>query len=218
MISWPVWMLWVSNSRPRFGALTTDMGMNRLRQTRNGSVSSGNRPTITRGPMAADRQTDDLFEAGMLLFTQGNYPASIDVFTDVIRNRPDFGPAYLSRGTALMRISRMPEAIADFDKAIALEPGNDRSYNLRGLAWANLDRHDKAIEDYSLALQINPENTAAQVNRTNSLEALDYQQGIPIELPRVSGVDINSFGHGKSSTHGNSSSGDTPFHRHPKRR
>lgn len=163
--------------------------------------------------MAATPQTEDLFEAGMLLFTQGNYTASIDAFTEVIRQRPNYEPAYLSRGTAYMRTGRMTVAISDFDFAITLDPERDRSYNLRGLAWANLDRHENAIEDYTRALQINPDNAAAQINRTNSQEALQYSQGQTVELPRAADIGMNPFHHSKSAAPDDSADGSTPRHR-----
>ena len=122
--------------------------------------------------MSAEMTVEQLFEAGMLLFTGGKYKNSISLFTDAITLDPNCEPAYLSRGSAFMREARMPEAIADFTAAIALNPLRDRTFNLRGLAWANIGEFEKAVSDYTRAIHINPEFSAAYVNRENAVGEL----------------------------------------------
>ena len=119
--------------------------------------------------MPVSMTAQQLFEAGMVLFTGGKYQNSIDLFTEALALDPVFEPAYLSRGSAFMREARMPEAIADFTQAIALNPHRERTFNLRGLAYANLGDHETAVSDYTSAIQINPEFSAAYINRENAV-------------------------------------------------
>ena len=119
--------------------------------------------------MPAEMTAQQLFDAGMVLFTSGKYKDSISLFTDALTIDPECEPVLLSRGSAYMREARMPEAIADFTRAITLNPGRERTYNLRGLAYANLGDYEKAVSDYTRAIQINPEFSAAYVNRENAV-------------------------------------------------
>ncbi|MFH1980765.1 MAG: tetratricopeptide repeat protein [Pseudomonadota bacterium] len=119
--------------------------------------------------MPVTMTAQQLFEAGMILFTNGKYQNSIHLFTEALILDPEYEPAYLSRGSAFMREARMPEAIADFTNAIALNPHRERTFNLRGLARANLGDYEKAVSDYTRAIQINPEFSAAYVNRENAV-------------------------------------------------
>lgn len=127
--------------------------------------------------MPVDMTAQQLFEAGMVLFTGGKYANSISLFSEALAIDPDFEPAYLSRGSAFMRECRMPEAIADFTKAIGLNPARERTFNLRGLAWASFGDHEKAVADYTRAIQINPEFSAAYINRENAVGEL-HRQGL----------------------------------------
>lgn len=125
--------------------------------------------------MPVNMTAQQLFEAGMVLFTSGKYANSISLFSEALAIDAGFEQAYLSRGSAFMRESRMPEAIADFTQAIALNAARERTFNLRGLAWASLGDHEKAVADYTRAIHINPEFSAAYINRDNAVCELQHQ-------------------------------------------
>ncbi len=54
---------------------------------------------------------------------QKNYQGAIASFSEVIRLRPDFAPAYCDRAAAYLKTGQAAEAVADCDVAIRPEPG-----------------------------------------------------------------------------------------------
>ena len=86
---------------------------------------------MTDNPKANDHYINGMFE-----FLKDNYGKSIQLLSRAIEEDSDHKLAYMSRGSAFLRLERLDEAIADFDHAIHLNPDFPRSYHLRGLAIA----------------------------------------------------------------------------------
>ena len=78
---------------------------------------------------------------------------------------PNLRIAYLSRGSAYMKLDKMDNAIADFNKAIEIDREYARAYHLRGLAYEKTGDHHNALQDLDKAIEINPDYGAAYNSR-----------------------------------------------------
>jgi tetratricopeptide (TPR) repeat protein len=111
-------------------------------------------------PKANDHYINAMFE-----FLRDNFGKSIQLLTRAIEEDNDHKLAYMSRGSAYLRLERLDDAIADFDHAIHLNPDFARSYHLRGLAKEKQGTFTEAIADFSKAIELDPEYAAAYYSR-----------------------------------------------------
>lgn len=110
-------------------------------------------------------KTNDIYINGMFEFLKDNYGKSIELLSQAIAQDNDHKLAYMSRGSAFLRLDRLDEAIADFDRAIQLNPDFPRSYHLRGLAKEKQGIYTDAIADFSKAIELKPDYAAAYYSR-----------------------------------------------------
>lgn len=110
-------------------------------------------------------KTNDIYINGIFEFLKDNYGKSIELLSQAIEQDNDHKLAYMSRGSAFLRLDRLDEAIADFDRAIQLNPDFPRSYHLRGLAKEKQGTYADAIADFSKAIELNPDYAAAYYSR-----------------------------------------------------
>lgn len=115
---------------------------------------------MTDNPKANDHYINGMFE-----FLKDNYGKSIQLLSRAIEEDSDHKLAYMSRGSAFLRLERLDEAIADFGHAIHLNPDFPRSYHLRGLAKEKQATWEDAIADFSKAIELDPEYAAAYYSR-----------------------------------------------------
>ena len=80
----------------------------------------------------SDKDTvQEIFDLGVRAFVREDIDLSVEKFSEVIRLAPEFGLAYVSRGSAYLCQERVREALADFSRAIETDPGHARAYHLR---------------------------------------------------------------------------------------
>jgi serine/threonine protein kinase/Tfp pilus assembly protein PilF len=73
-------------------------------------------------------------------------------FTACIALRPDFAPAHLNRGLALVRLGKAQLAVENFDAAIKFDPKPAEYHFLRAGALAQLGQSEEAEKGYTAAL------------------------------------------------------------------
>jgi Tfp pilus assembly protein PilF len=115
--------------------------------------------------MSELNENRDIMAHAMSEFLQGNHFKSIELFGRVIDRDPGHKLAWLSRGTAQLKINHPAEAIGDFDRALELDPGYARAFHLRGVAREAQGEDQAALEDFSQAIRINPQYGAAYYSR-----------------------------------------------------
>ncbi len=115
--------------------------------------------------MTDNTRANDHYINGMFEFLRDNFGKSIELLTQAIEEDNDHKLAYMSRGSAYLRLERLDDAIADFDHAIHLNPDFPRSYHLRGLAKEKQGTFAEAIADFSKAIELDPEYAAAYYSR-----------------------------------------------------
>jgi pimeloyl-ACP methyl ester carboxylesterase len=103
----------------------------------------------------------DLFRRGKLLMDRGYYSWAERDLSRLIRLRPDFPEAYMSRGKVLrskMNYDENPiynRAIRDFNQVIRLKPGWAEAYYERGVCYALLNDWSDAVDSWDRALLLN---------------------------------------------------------------
>ena len=104
--------------------------------------------------MSDNPKANDYYINGMFEFLKDNFAESIQLLSQAIEQDTHHKLAYMSRGSAFLRLDRPDEAIADFDRAIHLNPDFARSYHLRGLAKEKQGTHTEAIADFDKAIDL----------------------------------------------------------------
>ncbi len=123
---------------------------------------------------------------------QQEYENAIQYYTESIKYKPDYTPAYNNRGNAYCRIGKFQKAIEDFNKAIEIQPDNDKVYYNRGVVYNKKGLYGKAIEDYNKAIEIQPDNDKAYHNRGEVwLHLKDWEKAkADLITAKEMGVDI----------------------------
>lgn len=90
-------------------------------------------------------------------YKKGNYELAVEDFSDVIRLRPDYSPAYNMRAwiEAIYIKQNFDRAISDADQALKLMPNNESYLDTRGWAYLGKGDFNRAIADFEAALNIN---------------------------------------------------------------
>jgi serine/threonine-protein kinase len=85
-----------------------------------------------------------------------NYPGAIQSFTKAIALRPNYAPAYYSRGVAQQNLEHNVLAIQNYSEAIRLAPDMALAHAARGVCLVRLHRDPDALIDFQRALELKP--------------------------------------------------------------
>jgi len=86
-----------------------------------------------------------------------DYPGAIQSFTKAIALRPNFAPAYYSRGVAHQNLEDNEVAVQNYSEAIRLAPDMALAYAARGVCLVRLHRDPDAMIDFQRALEMKPD-------------------------------------------------------------
>jgi len=100
------------------------------------------------------------------------------VYREIIKNRPNFWPAYLELGLNLRRQGRNRESMDIFSQGVALAPGVVRLLNNLGALQMTLGLNKEAEETYRHSLEVSPTDTAYINVGTLRFNAKDYRKAI----------------------------------------
>jgi len=135
----------------------------------------------------------EIFDAGVLLFKQGQYQQAIDSFSKLIEVAPDNADAYKNRGVSYMKQEKFDLAVLDFEKAKKLFPELKGLYSNLGVAWYYKKEYEKAIENYDIEIEMAPENHVAYFNRALSLAELGKNKEALEDLSRTLKLRPDSY-------------------------
>jgi tetratricopeptide (TPR) repeat protein len=106
-----------------------------------------------------------LLADGIDLFRRGDYEGSIEAFRQVTEMDPENTQAFVSVGSAYMRMNRLSEAGRAFRRALSLEPDNAQAH----VGLAQVDKlagdPDAALAELDLAVEADPQNADAYYTR-----------------------------------------------------
>ncbi len=114
---------------------------------------------------------------GIERFRRGDFEGAVEAFKRVSELDPENAQAYVSMGSAYMRMDRLTEAANSFRRAQALNP--DDATARVGLAQVHklLGEPDQALEELTRALELDRENADAHYTK-----AIIYQELGELEL------------------------------------
>jgi tetratricopeptide (TPR) repeat protein len=115
--------------------------------------------------MTENNKAQNHFQNAMAEFVGQNYENSIEELTRAIELAPDYKLAYLSRGSAFLKLNRLDEARKDFDRLLELDSKHARAYHLRGLVHEKVGDNEAALKDFNTAVELDPEYGAAYYSR-----------------------------------------------------
>ena len=123
----------------------------------------------------------------LALWEKGKYrkpQQAVTLLGKVIKQHPEFAPAYNNRGNAYRDLRKYSKAIQDYNRAISLNPKFAKAYNNRGNVYFDQKNYQMAIRDYNQSVSANPKYKLAYMNRglayhqlkQNSLACKDFKK------------------------------------------
>jgi tetratricopeptide (TPR) repeat protein len=104
-------------------------------------------------------------EQGQTLYSQGNYLAAADAFTEEIQRNPRSAAAWNDRAVARVRLGDLNGALRDYNRAIELTPDDAEIYFNRGNALVAAGQYADALADFNRAIELSPTSARALFNR-----------------------------------------------------
>lgn len=105
---------------------------------------------------SGDRTIDKLFQRGVEQMSQGELPAALSTFTQIVRRKPAFAEGWNKRATVLYLMDQDEASLRDCDEV--LKRNRFHFGALSGMAQIHLRRGEpeRALEAYRRALEVNP--------------------------------------------------------------
>lgn len=105
---------------------------------------------------SGDPGVDELMARGVAAMQEGRHAQAIDLFSEVIRQKPDFAEGWNKRATARYLAGRYAESIADCDEVLKRNPRHFGALSGLGEIYLALERPAQALAWYRRALEVNP--------------------------------------------------------------
>ncbi len=124
---------------------------------------------------------------GMCKYVRANANLGLGKLEDALKDiqesqqlDPNFAPGYLTEGTILSELNRLPEAVKAYTKALALRPTYVRCLDARGGAYYRMGQFLDSIRDYELALRQQPNDANSMYMRGLCYFMVGQFQMVPI--------------------------------------
>ena len=112
--------------------------------------------------------------AGACYKAIGDLKASVKMFENAVKIKPDYFEAYKNLGITLENLNRNKASIDNLLIAISINPSYfDANYHLANV-YQKLSQHENAVEFYEKAISINPNVAEAHFNLGNALKNLGH--------------------------------------------
>jgi tetratricopeptide (TPR) repeat protein len=89
---------------------------------------------------------------------------ALNIYTDLIKNYPDSGSAWLNLGRFYYNNKEYEEAIPNFKKATEIDSSDSEPYVLLAQSYDFLDKKEEAVPYYKTAILLNEEDSAVSFN------------------------------------------------------
>lgn len=111
------------------------------------------------------KETVLLVFRGKELATQKKWKEAIDLYNKAVRENPNYGYTFISRGIAYMSQGNLDKAISNFSESIDVSPQFTEAYQNRGVLYEYRGQFNKAIEDFNKAIAADPSSYVLYFNR-----------------------------------------------------
>ena len=113
-----------------------------------------------------------LFSKGWMLYIEGDFKGSIELYTSAISLNPSEAMFYYNRAVSLLALFKddgnsghLTVASADLDRSIELNPAYSNSYSMRAETETLMKKYEAAVSDYTAAINLNPGDPQLWYNR-----------------------------------------------------
>lgn len=110
------------------------------------------------GMFSLSQDAGDGMQQGLSLFESGDYEEAAEAFRTALEKDPENVDAYLSIGSAYLRLERLSEAARSFRKAIDLAPDNPRGHLGLGQTYQLYGDFESAFGELTKALEIDKDD------------------------------------------------------------
>jgi tetratricopeptide (TPR) repeat protein len=113
---------------------------------------------------SGDRGIDALMARGGKATQAGRHAEAIELFTSVVRAKPDFAEGWNRRATVYYLAGEYDKSLADCDQVLKRNPLHFGALSGMGQIYTELGQYDKALEWFGRALEVNPNMVGVQTN------------------------------------------------------
>jgi len=105
---------------------------------------------------SGDPEVDNLYQLGIEQMNQGDAPAAIETFTQIIRKKPEFAEGWNKRATLYYLVGEYVKSLADCEEVVKRNPFHFGALSGFGMIYLRLGRPEKALEYFERTLEVNP--------------------------------------------------------------
>ncbi len=129
-----------------------------------------------------------------VLISEGDHEGGLRLLNHVIEYDPEYGMAYVNRGTLYSVLKKYDFALRDLKKAVALGYQHAVIYSTIATILYQLEKYELALKYFAKAVQLDPKNSLSYINRANLYQDMkEYPLAIKdFEMCLMLGIDDNS--------------------------
>jgi stress-induced-phosphoprotein 1 len=106
-------------------------------------------------------------------FKQGDWPATVEAYTEMTKRAPDDPRGYSNRAAALIKLLAFPTAIEDCDEAIKRDPSFIKAYLRKAQALFGMKEYSRCIDVCNLATEKDVDNKNTREIQSQEQKALN---------------------------------------------
>jgi tetratricopeptide (TPR) repeat protein len=125
---------------------------------------------------SGDAQVDELMARGADELEAGHYPQAIELFSEVIRRKPEFAEGWNRRATVYYLAGEYAKSLADCDQVLRRNPEHFGALSGVAQIYARLEEYEQALAWFRRALDINPNLLGVEINMRQIEEKLQSRR------------------------------------------
>jgi len=126
---------------------------------------------------SGDAGIDALMAKGIEEMQSGRLDEAIQVFSQVIKTKPDFAEGWNKRATAYYLAADYQRSLADCDEVLKRNPSHFGALSGAGQIHYALENYELALVWFKRALEVNPNMIGVEINIHRTQERLQEKRG-----------------------------------------
>ena len=126
---------------------------------------------------SGDTGIDALMAKGIEEMQSGRLDEAIQVFSQVIKTKPDFAEGWNKRATAYYLAADYQRSLADCDEVLKRNPSHFGALSGAGQIHYALENYELALVWFKRALEVNPNMIGVEINIHRTQERLQEKRG-----------------------------------------